>query len=67
MVMLYKSCSVFDKKSNKISFAFFLFSTIFYEFYKNQQKANTILDFFRLGPCNFSSLYKYAPASRLWP
>jgi hypothetical protein len=39
-----KSCRVSHEESNKIGFAFFWFSTIFYEFYKIQQKPLTIWD-----------------------
>jgi hypothetical protein len=38
MAMLYKSCSVFHQESNKIEFAFYEFSAIFYGFSKIQQK-----------------------------
>jgi hypothetical protein len=39
MVMLYKSCRVIHRETKKIGFAFSCFSTIFYEFYKVQQKS----------------------------
>jgi hypothetical protein len=55
-VMLYKRCRVLHKESNKIEFAVLWFSTIFYEFYKNQHKSNTIED----------SLYKQAPRNFLF-
>jgi hypothetical protein len=55
MNMLYKSCSVFHRESNKIGFAFYVFFTIFYEIYKNQQNNITIQDSnFQPGPWKFS-------------
>jgi hypothetical protein len=44
MVMLYKSCRVFHKETNKIEFTFSDFSVIFYEFSKFQPKPITISD-----------------------
>jgi hypothetical protein len=37
-----KSCRIIHHESNKIGFAFFRFSTIFYAIYKNQPNHNTI-------------------------
>jgi hypothetical protein len=42
MDRLYKSCSVFHRESNKFGLLFSDLSTIFYTFYKNQQKPFTI-------------------------
>jgi hypothetical protein len=38
-VMLCESCRVVHIETKKIDFVFFWLSTIFYEFYKTQQKA----------------------------
>jgi hypothetical protein len=44
MVMLYKSCRGIHPETNKIVFAFYDFSMIFYEFSKIQLKPYTIED-----------------------
>jgi hypothetical protein len=61
MDMLYKSCSVFHKESNKIGVAFIW---IFYEFSKFQLNGFTIEDsILQTGPWNFSKVHKYALGS----
>jgi hypothetical protein len=55
-IMLSKSWKVLRTKTNKVEFVFFCFSSIFYGFYKFQQKGFTIEDLtFKQAPRSFSS------------
>jgi hypothetical protein len=56
-IMLSKSWKVLRTKTNKVEFVFFCFSSIFYGFYKFQQKGFTIEDLtFKQAPGSFVGL-----------
>jgi hypothetical protein len=60
-----KSCSIFHNESNKISFAFFDVSTIFYAIYKKQQNHFTIgVTLSQLGPRKDLLFCNVAPRRR---
>jgi hypothetical protein len=60
-----KSCSIIHLESNKICFAFFDFSMIFYAIYKNQPKGFTIwVDLLQQGPWKESESRNVVPGGR---
>jgi hypothetical protein len=67
IVMLYKSCRVSHKESNKIECAFLWFSMIFYGFTRISQTGITIFDSLQTGPCFANRPLERLKASQLGP
>jgi hypothetical protein len=68
MVVLYRSCRVFRKEANKIEFAFFDCSTIFYGLSKVQQLCTHYLrNYFACRPLELSFSHTSAPGLHKTP